>query len=200
MPLQTSSENTTFDLKQRAGLPPDLAALVKKYPRSVWPSHANLGEMSQFWLQRHEMFRELGAALITQARGLKEQKTQPAEFREWFIPRFWFMLQQLNTHHQIEDGYYFPKFMQADTTLKRGFEMLESDHNVIHHGMVKLQDTGLAFDQALNHDPARILFAADDVAGALDGFIKLLLRHLEDEEDLVIPLVLDRGETTLGFV
>jgi hypothetical protein len=28
--------------------------------------------------------------------------------------------------------------------------------------------------------------------------LKRLLRHLDDEEDLVVPLILDRGEQTLG--
>jgi hypothetical protein len=40
--------------------------------------------------------------------------------------------------------------------------------------------------------------AGDRYADASDRLLKNLLRHLDDEEDLVVPLILDRGEDTLG--
>src|SRR4051794_9030823 len=50
-------------LDSRSGWPTDLRLLIDRYPREVWQSHANLGAMAQFWLSRHDMFREIGAAL-----------------------------------------------------------------------------------------------------------------------------------------
>ena len=38
----------------------------------------------------------------------------------------------------------------------------------------------------------------DDYAGASGALIKGLLRHLDDEEDLIVPLSLDRSEEALG--
>jgi hypothetical protein len=52
-----------LDLDTRPGLPEDLRFLLDRYPRDQWTDHANLGQMAQFWLQRHNMFRELGGAL-----------------------------------------------------------------------------------------------------------------------------------------
>ena len=37
----------------------ELEALVRRHPRQTWPSHANLGELARFWLQRHELFLHL---------------------------------------------------------------------------------------------------------------------------------------------
>ena len=50
-------------LAARRGWPPDLRLLIDRYPREVWQGHANLGAMAQFWLSRHDMFREIGTAL-----------------------------------------------------------------------------------------------------------------------------------------
>ena len=38
----------------------------------------------------------------------------------------------------------------------------------------------------------------DDYASASGALIKGLIRHLDDEEDLIVPLILDRGEEALG--
>jgi hypothetical protein len=36
------------------------------------------------------------------------------------------------------------------------------------------------------------LRVAERLAGGIEGFDRTLLRHLEDEEDLIIPLILER--------
>jgi hypothetical protein len=38
----------------------------------------------------------------------------------------------------------------------------------------------------------------DDYADASGLLLKGLVRHLDDEEDLIVPLILDRGEDALG--
>lgn len=52
-------------LESRAGLPEDLRWLVEKYPREDWLGHDNVHGMASMWLQRHDMFRELGSMLTT---------------------------------------------------------------------------------------------------------------------------------------
>jgi hypothetical protein len=38
----------------------------------------------------------------------------------------------------------------------------------------------------------------DNYATASAALLKGLIRHLDDEEDLIVPLILDRGEEALG--
>ena len=38
----------------------------------------------------------------------------------------------------------------------------------------------------------------DDYADASAALLKGLVRHLDDEEDLIVPLILDRSEEALG--
>ncbi|RUZ95577.1 hemerythrin domain-containing protein, partial [Mesorhizobium sp. M7A.F.Ca.US.001.02.1.1] len=41
-------------------------------------------------------------------------------------------------------------------------------------------------------------FAADAYADENSRLIAMLTRHLADEEDLIVPLILDRGDRALG--
>ena len=59
-------------MRARLGWPADLRVLFERYPREVWPAHPNLGETARFWLARHDMFRELGGALIAGTAAFRE--------------------------------------------------------------------------------------------------------------------------------
>lgn len=186
-------------LDYRDGLPPDLRFLVEKYPREVWTQHQNLGEMARFWLQRHHMFRELGGMLHSSVADYREGRLAPIDFAKWFAPRLRFFLQQLDAHHQIEDLHYFPIFAEAERRLARGFEILDSDHHLIHASLERNAATGREFLIALQQNADRQRFAADAYADENSRLVDLLTRHLYDEEDLIIPVILDRGEGPLGL-
>ena len=48
-----------LSLETRTGLPDAPRVLAEQYPRTDWEAHENFGEMIQFWIQRHLMFRQL---------------------------------------------------------------------------------------------------------------------------------------------
>jgi hypothetical protein len=185
-------------LARRNGWPQDLRVLVERYPREQWQGHSNLGGMARFWLSRHDMFRELAGmirAIETQFRG---GTLAPAEFPRQFVPRLQFLLQQLGVHHQIEDLHYFPIFRAADERLARGFDVLEGDHHAIHADMDATVETANALLRALAGDADALRRCGDDYAAASAALLGGLIRHLDDEEDLIVPLILDRGEDALG--
>jgi hemerythrin-like domain-containing protein len=185
-------------LATRAGLPEDLKLLLARYPREVWDGHANLGEMATFWLSRHAMFRELGAMLDEAAERFRAGGMDAHQFAGFFMPRLQFFLQQLHVHHHIEDDHYFPIFRKADARLVRGFEMLEGDHDAL---AVCIEDSVAAandFLRALNGTASEVRPAADACMERGAVLLRGLTRHLDDEEDLIVPLILDRGEQTLG--
>lgn len=194
----TDREIESLALARRSGWPDDLRLLIARYPREQWQDHENLGDMAQFWLSRHAMFRELSAAIEQITAQFRAQVLPPAEFAREFVPRLQFMLDQLNVHHQIEDLHYFPIFRAADTRLARGFDVLEGDHHHIHGEMARTAETANALLQALRGDTDFLRRSSDDYANASGALIKGLVRHLDDEEDLIVPLILDRGEEALG--
>lgn len=188
----------TLALDCRTGWPDELRLLADRYPRECWAGHANLGAMARFWLQRHDMFREIAGALTDAAAAFREGTATAEDFRAWFPPRLQFFLQQLNAHHQIEDLHYFPVFQAAETKLAHGFEVLEADHGTIHHSIAAAVETANAFLRAPVNDPGTLAAAGEAYMAASGQLIGQLTRHLGDEEDLIIPLILDRGETALG--
>lgn len=192
---------TNFDtsLTSRAGLPADLRFLVEKYPREVWAGHANIAGMAGMWLQRHNMFRELGGMLSGKIADHREGRLDAPEFGRWFAPRLQFFLQQLEGHHHVEDEHYFPVFAEAEKRLKRGFDILDGDHHMIHEALDRNAETANNFLRALQEGGDRLRFAADDYGDENTRLVAMLTRHLDDEEDLIIPLILDRGDKGLGI-
>lgn len=188
-----------LDLDSRAGWPGEMLALLRRHPRESWEGHPNLGAVATFWLRRHAMFRELGAALTAAARARRDDAAPPDTFRRWFAPRLRFFLGELDGHHRIEDAHYFPLFQRAEPLLGRGFAVLERDHETIHADLIASAESGRALIEALTRgaDPARR--AADAWAADADRLLRRLMRHLDDEEDLVAPLILERTEAGLGL-
>ncbi len=196
MPSTTDQE--ALALARRSGWPEDLRVLVGRFPREQWQGHANLGEMARFWLSRHAMFRELAAMIQAIETQFRDGVLSPAEFPRHFVPRLQFLLSQLNVHHQIEDLHYFPIFRAAEARLARGFDVLEGDHHAIHVDMEQAATTANALLRALSGEPQALQRCGDDYAATSATLLKGLIRHLDDEEDLIVPLILDRGEEALG--
>ena len=196
--MPNSADLEALALANRSGWPEDLRVLIERYPRDQWDAHANLGDMARFWLSRHAMFRELSKAIDEITSQFRSGRILPAEFARQFVPRLQFILDQLNVHHQIEDLHYFPIFRAADARLTRGFDVLEGDHHHIHSDMARTAETANALLQALQAGGDILRLSSDDYANASASLLKGLVRHLDDEEDLIVPLILDRGEAALG--
>ena len=185
-------------LARRNGWPEDLRVLIARFPREQWEGHANLGEMARFWLSRHAMFRELAGMIETIEAQFRAGELSAAEFPRQLVPRLQFLLQQLGVHHQIEDLHYFPIFRAAEARLARGFDVLEGDHHAIHADMAATADTANALLRVLQGNGDSLRRCGDDYAAASGALLKGLIRHLDDEEDLIVPLILERGEAALG--
>ncbi|WP_027146374.1 hemerythrin domain-containing protein [Mesorhizobium sp. WSM3626] len=192
-------ELTNSSLLERLGLPEDLRWLAEKYPRENWQAHANIHGMANMWLQRHDMFRELGGMLTGGIDDYREGALAAPDFARWFAPRLNHFLGHLDGHHNVEDYQYFPAFTKAEPRLKRGFDILDADHHTIHEGLERNAEAANAFIRTLQESEDKQRFAADAYAEENSRLIAMLTWHLADEEDLIIPLILDRGDQGLGI-
>lgn len=177
---------TDLALSTRTGLPDELRILAEIYPRDLWRGHANFNEMTAFWLDRHGMFRDLSDRLI----GLCQTELDTPGDR--FVPEMGryasFFLNQLHSHHMVEDHHYFPQFVGLDQRIAAAFDLLDADHHALDAQMQALAD-------AANH-VIRQGADRDGVARLLtvqNGMQKFLDRHLADEEEVIVPLVLEYG-------
>ena len=195
----SAPEPPDLDLATRTGWPAELRGFLDRFPRGTWDGHVNLGGVARFWLNIHDGFRGFGGKLDAAAGEFREGQVTPEHFRAWFAPRLDMFLSHLNGHHHIEDHEYFPLFIAREPRLTRGFEVLERDHEAIHAAMDRMAETANGFLRAPVGDSDAMRFAADDYAEASGRLLVMLNRHLDDEEDLIVPIILARGETDLGL-
>jgi hypothetical protein len=197
IPPDPSSE--ALSLTTRTALPDGYAFLLADFPRPIWEGHPNNGQWCQFWLQRHQMFRDYSAALTDACEQLSDGKIEAPAFHEWFVPRVNFYLGQIDAHHQIEEHHYFPALARADEKMERGIALLESDHRVVHDRLMGAHETIVALDAAIREAPGDIPSAAPAARDGIAALGDALGHHLNDEEDIIVPLILDRTEPVLGI-
>lgn len=175
------------DLEHRQGLPDALRVLLADYPRDRWEGHRNFDGLTRFWLDRHLSFRRLLPMLQTRARAIADATEEPD-------PRVLLrlaggLINDLHGHHQVEDHHYFPLLAQAEPRLEAGFSLLDADHHALDAHLHALADHTNALLRAL-HEGQPIRESAARLDAALTPFGGFLDRHLTDEEDLVVPVIL----------
>lgn len=174
-----------YELTDRDGLPEALRVLLAAYPRDEWASNPNFAGLVAFWLERHEMFRQLCAVMGSDAEAVVDGKMAPDQMKARLSRYGSTLLQQLHGHHQIEDAHYFPVLRAREQRLDRGFDILDRDHHALDPLMAGFADNanGLLRDQ----------MEAGTFREELSRFEGLLMRHLSDEEDLIVPVILKYG-------
>ena len=185
--------NDPLDIDRRSGLPAEWLALLRRHPRAGWQEAGKLGMTADFWLSRHDAFRRLGDKLDEATQRFLGGGIPPEEFQAWFPRRLQLLLGELNGHHQVEDHHYFPVFARIEPSLAAGFALLDRDHQTLHGELVETAEAANALLQALARTPDAEGPAATyaEVAARL---LRHMHRHLDDEEDLVIPLLSEHGE------
>ena len=176
------------DLESRKGLPDALRVLADTLPRSGWESHPNFDALTRFWLDRHLMFRDVLGRLRSGSELYLDGKADPKRHAAETARYAGFLLNELHGHHGIEDHHYFPALIGLDGRLVRGFELLDADHLSLDGHIHAMAGTTNAFLQRLGQAGERD--AAADLDRALARFETFLDRHLTDEEDLVVPVIL----------
>jgi iron-sulfur cluster repair protein YtfE (RIC family) len=176
-----------LDLSHREGLPDALRALIAEFPRAGWEDNPNYSHLIAFWLDKHMSFRRLVAQLDRDAEAMLEGN-EDTEVYKRKLHRFGSMLiGDLHGHHQIEDVHYFPVMTRLDTGASIGFDILEKDHD---HMDGLLNGLAESANGVLQSPAPRITDNAAAFKKTLDAFAPLLDRHLSDEEELVVPVLL----------
>jgi len=173
----------------RTGLPAEFRYLVEAFPRDRWTA---LPEVAAFWLQMHASFRGHQAHMDGLVGQWRSDGDLAALHRQ-LMPALQSFLQHLEGHHRVESGHYFPMMRTIEPRVGAGIDLLDHDHDIIHGTLDAMFRSGLAFHQAITADAADAADQANRLGDLIEAAGKPLLRHLEDEEDIVIPVIEKHG-------
>ena len=187
-------------LERRDGLPDALRVLLQEYPRSGWEADPNFDGLVRFWLDRHLMFRQLLTLLRDDVQARLDD-AMPADRFAAGLSRYGGMLvNDLHGHHMIEDQHYFPVLAGRDPRIETGFALLDADHQALDGYLARFVEAANGALRTL--DPAGPGATARDAAGRFEAELgrlaRLIDRHLTDEEELVVPVILRHGTDGLG--
>lgn len=175
---------------ERTALPEDMRFLLRDYPREAWPEHPHFARSIRNWMGAHQMFRQLGELTraetelyLGKARAPEDYAARLSEFGNMLV-------RNLHGHHTWEDRSFFPELVESDRRFADGLEMLEGDHLQMDAVLDRFTRAANRTVQLIQLDETQ----ARDEAGALHGLAMdiegFLDRHLSDEEDLVVPILL----------
>lgn len=171
-------------LTAREGLPEPLRALLEAYPRTGWTQDRNFDGLVAFWLERHLMFRRLLETLRKDAETRIGGDMDAVQHGRRLQRNGSLLVSQLHGHHQIEDMHYFPQLAGLEPGLEHGFALLDADHGALDGILAGFTESANAVLQGA---------PAGAFRDKLVRFEGLLDRHLQDEEDLIVPVILKHG-------
>ncbi len=182
---------TKNDLPDRDGLPEHLKVLLDDHPRAGWSDHQHFSDLTKFWLNRHLMFRKALETLQFESNYFLEGARDPQRFAALIAKVGGFFISELHTHHHMEDQYYFPLLIQQDERLKAGFDLLDSDHHQLAELLDRMGNSGNDLVNKIHAKSEASMFAAQHLQNILNRFDRFMDRHLSDEEELIVPIILE---------
>lgn len=177
-------------IAERTGWPDEILTLSAGYPREVWDAHPHLRKPTRNWMAAHAGFRRLADVLRDDAEQFLDAKIA-ADFYGARLARLARMLTvNLHGHHTFEDRSFFPEINAVDPRFGSGLEVLEADHMELDQTLDRFERHARRSLQLAELDPGQL----KDEVGALhkvtEGLQGFLARHLADEEDLIVPIIL----------
>ena len=177
--------------EMRAGdMPSEMQSLLRTYPRDTWEAHPGFKEKTRHWLGAHRMFRQLGATVRKDTESYLNGDKDAQDYAGRLSYRGGALVGNLHCHHGWEDHSYFPELSAADPRFNVGLAVLEKDHadlDVVLDSFTRTANRTIKLIQ-LNET------AAQEEAGKLHGVAltieAFLQRHLTDEEELAVPIIL----------
>jgi len=181
---------TQHDITVRQGLPEEMQTLLREYPRDAWPDHPNFAASIQRWMGAHTMFRQMAEIVTIDTEEMLDRKLDP----DWYAMRLGHfgnaLVRNLHGHHTWEDHKFFPELMGADNRFIDGLEMLESDHEQMDQLLADLVHSSNRFIQLMDLSAKDAPEELPEVLKNAEAIQRFLQRHLSDEEDLAVPILL----------
>lgn len=171
-------------------MPGEMRILLEEYPRDSWPRHPGFKQKTSRWLAAHRMFRQISETLINDAERYLDGNKDAKEYVDQLIYRGGSLVGNLNGHHSWEDHSYFPELSAADPHFDEGLEILEQDHVALNGVLSDFTNTAIRAIRLIDLNDSKARSEVGQLHTVTIGIEKLLQRHLGDEEELAVPIIL----------
>lgn len=177
------------------GMPAEMRVLLEDYPRESWDVHPGFKEKTKGWLGAHQMFRQLSSTVVNDSEHFLDGKKDAQDYIDRLIYRGGALIRNLHGHHSWEDHSYFPELSAADPRFNAGLEILENDHMALNEVLSSFTGTAnrvIALFE-LDDELAAYRKVRNEIGDLRSDAITidaLLQRHLGDEEELAVPIIL----------
>lgn len=172
------------------GMPAEMQILLDAYPRDTWEAHPGFKEKTKHWLGAHQMFRHLGQIIRTETEQFLDKSRDADAFAERLSYYGDMMVRNLHGHHGWEDHSYFPELAAADPRFEAGLEILEKDHLELDVVLERFSKSANRVIQLAQLDEKQARDEAGDLHSIAETIEAFLKRHLSDEEELAVPIIL----------
>ena len=179
----------TYQIRQD-DMPEDMWLLLNQFPRASWDEYPGFKDKTRQWMNAHQGFRRLAERVRADTELLLDKEMAADDYAARLSFLGGRLVGNLHGHHHWEDHSYFPELSAADPRFEAGLEVLEQDHadlDVVLDDFTQQANRGIkltALDEAQAYDEAGALHGQ---ANVIEAFLK---RHLIDEEDLAVPIIL----------
>jgi hemerythrin-like domain-containing protein len=162
---------------------------LAQWPPERWVEHPDYANgLARHWQEIHRAIVHNLGLVERSLRTLAEDRIAEADrvrLAGEIAPIAKHSVDHLHGHHRLEDQSMFPQLLRAAPSLARPLSLLEADHIVLNAVLGP-------FERALAKLPDATAPASawDEVAKAGERVARVARRHIEDEEEIVIPAVL----------
>ena len=178
-----------FDIRTD-DMPTEMQSLLRAYPRDTWDAHPGFHEKTKHWLGAHRMFRQLSASVRKDTEHSLNGDTDAQDYAGRLSYRGNALVGNLHGHHGWEDHSYFPELSAADPRFDAGLKILEKDHAELDIVLDSFTRTANRAIQLVQIDKSAAREKAGKLLGVAETIEAFLERHLSDEEELAVPIIL----------
>ena len=179
----------TFNVRTQ-DMPNEMRILLDEYPRGSWDAHPGFKEKTRHWLGAHLMFRRLAERVRLDTETYLDGNTDGDDFAGRLSYYGGALVGNLHGHHSWEDHSYFPELSEADARFDAGLDVLEKDHANLDVVLDSFTGTANRAIKLTQLDPAQAREEAGKLQGTAETIEAFLKRHLSDEEELAVPIIL----------
>lgn len=173
-----------------APLREDMLHLLQVYPRETWESHPGFRQKTRNWLGAHRAFLYLADLLCEDAEQVLQRRMSPEQYQARLAQFGSRLIGNLHGHHRWEDRAYFPELKAADNRFERALTVLEKDHLALDKQLHTLTSQGNLVLRIDSDARDTLITETGRLYPALQSIKSLLDRHLGDEEDVAVPIIL----------